>query len=132
MLEGKKILIVEDEERTLKSYKYKFSTREEVSKVIVKYAVNPQEAKNIIENDHPDLIYLDLSLGESAIPEGIFMLREYAKRSNIIVVSGYGEQMATCLAIGAKGFLLKPFDFIKMIEEGEKVLKINASIEQRK
>ena len=126
-----KILIVEDDERAVKSYKFKFSTRDEVSKVLVKYAVNAQEAMNIIKNDSPDLIYLDLSLGESTNPEGLEILKEYSKKFNIIVISGFSEYMDECLVLGAKWYITKPIDFIKMMQTGEDVLNLKTQIQQR-
>ena len=130
LLEGKKVLIVEDEPGAIRSYKFKFSEMEEVSKVIFKIAINAKEAREIIETDHPDLIYLDLRLGESKNPEGLEILKEYSKKYNIIIVSGFDEYEDECLAMGAKGYIVKAFDFLKAMEDGEKILN-STSTQQR-
>lgn len=127
MLDGKVILVIEDEKDTLDSYKFKFSTRPELKNIKVNFATNLLEARTQIEKLSPEVVFLDLSLGESAIPEGIFLLKEYGTKYNFVVVSGYKDQMTSCLSLGAKGFVAKPFEFMKMIEEGEKIFKSNAS-----
>lgn len=132
MLEGKKVLIVEDDIRALNNYKFNFSEMEELAQVLFKYAVNSKETIAILENDHPDLVYLDLRLGESKNPEGLDILKRYSDKFNIIVVSGFSEYEAQCMAFGAKGYITKPIlDFIKMLEEGEKVLNLKTSTQQR-
>jgi CheY-like chemotaxis protein len=132
MLEGKKVLIVEDDIRAMNNYKFNFSEMEELAQIIFQYAVNSKETIAILENDPPDLIYLDLSLGESRNPEGMDILKRYSGRFNIIVVSGFGEYEAQCMVLGAKGYITKPIlDFITMLEEGEKVLNLKTSPQQR-
>jgi response regulator of citrate/malate metabolism len=122
MLEGKKILIVDDELQIIESHKNKFKFRAQVNKAIPLFATTAEEAKRIMLSESPDLIYLDLSLGESKNPDGIEILREFAKTYSIVVVTGHGEYEQECLALGAKGYLVKPIDFNKMMEEGDKIL----------
>ena len=64
MLDGKKVLIVEDEVNMIESFKYKFKYKPIVKNVIPLYAKDIVEAENIITNESPDLIFLDLSLAE--------------------------------------------------------------------
>ena len=122
MLEGKKILFVDDEELLLESHKNKFNNRPAVNKVIVFYAITAQEADKIIKRESLDLIYLDLSLGESDVPDGLELLKRYAKSHKIIIISGHEEYRDECLAVGAKGYLVKPMEFNRMMEEGNKIL----------
>lgn len=131
MLDGKKILIVEDDARAVKNYKFNFSEMDELAQVSVKYAVNSKEAIDIIKIDHPDLIYLDLSLGETRNPEGLDILKQYSKEFNIIIVSGFDEYEAQCMALGAKGYITKPIDFVAMLEDGERILNSITSAQQR-
>jgi len=131
MLDGKKILIVEDDVRAVKNYKFNFSEMDELAQVSVKYAVNSKEATDIIKTDHPDLIYLDLSLGETRNPEGLDILKQYSKEFNIIIVSGFDEYEAQCMALGAKGYITKPIDFVAMLEDGERILNSTTSAQQR-
>ena len=60
------------------------------------------------------------------------ILKRYSGKFNIIVVSGFGEYEAQCMVLGAKGYITKPIlDFITMLEEGEKVLNLKTSPQQR-
>ena len=132
MLEGKNVLIVEDDIRAMNNYKFNFSEMEELAQTTFKYAVNSKETIAILESDHPDLIFLDLSLGESRNPEGMDILKQYSEKFNIIIVSGFGEYETQCMVLGAKGYIVKPImDFIKMLEEGERVLNLKTSPQQR-
>jgi len=131
MLEGRKILIVEDDIRSVKNYKFNFSEMNELAQVSVQYAVSSKEAISIIKSDNPDLIYLDLSLGESRNPEGLEILKQYSNEFNIIIVSGFDEYEDQCMALGAKGYIIKPIDFIKMLEDGERILNLKTSTQQR-
>lgn len=132
MLEGKKVLIVEDDMRAVNNYKFNFSEMEELAQAKFEYAVNSKETIAILENDNPDLVYLDLSLGESRNPEGLDILKRYSEKFNIIVVSGFDEYKSQCMVLGARGYIVKPIlDFIKMLEEGERVLNLKTSPQQR-
>ena len=134
MLEGKKVLIIEDEQKLLESYKFKIENRDEFTQIKAFFADNVFVAKDIIEKEKPDLIFLDLSLGESPQPLGLMLLHEYAKKFNIIVISGYSEHMAGCLLEGAKGFLVKSTpeaEFMKMMEKGEMVLQTQGVLKQK-
>jgi DNA-binding NtrC family response regulator len=122
MLEGKKILLVDDELQIIESHKNKFKFRPLVNKAIPFFATTAQEARNILLKESPDLTYLDLSLGENRNPDGLEILKDLGKSYNIIIVTGHGEYEQECLSLGAKGYLVKPVDFNKMMEEGEKIL----------
>jgi len=124
MFEGKKILIIEDEKQMIESYQHKFKYKPMLSQAIPYYAQNVAEAVSVIEKEKPDIIYLDLSLGDSSTPEGFEILKKYGKLYNIIVVSGYVDYEQECLALGAKSYMVKnALDFIKMMEQGDKLLK---------
>ena len=122
MLEGKKVLIVEDEVDMVTSFKYKFKYRASVKNVIPFFALNISEADNTIQKENPDLTYLDLSLCESSLPDGLEILKKYGKTHNIIVVSGYVNYEDECRALGAKDYIVKPIEFDNMMERGEKIL----------
>ena len=122
MLEGKKILFVEDEVDMLTSLKYKFKYMEEVRKVIPLFALNLAEGDNMIQKENPDLTYLDLCLCENNSPNGLELLKKYGKSHNIIVVSGYVNYEDECLGLGAKGYIVKPIKFNDIMATGEKIL----------
>jgi DNA-binding NtrC family response regulator len=131
MLDGKKVLMVDDEEKVIKSFKFKFKERDDSKNIIALFALNAAEAKSLIESENPDLVFLDLSLGESKTPEGLEILKEYAQKFNIIVLSGYSDYSDQCMAMGAKGYLVKPMLFDKLLQEGEKVLSENQTTQKR-
>ena len=122
MLDGKKVLLVEDDDRVVSSYKFKFENMDELSTIKPFFAVNAKEAVDAINRENPDLVLLDLSLGDSAIPEGLLIVKEYANKFNIIVVSGYDEYKKQCLDLGVKGYVVKPFNLKNTLQLGEDIL----------
>jgi CheY-like chemotaxis protein len=122
MLNGKRLLIIEDDLRAVANFKFYFSEMDELTEVSVLFAVSFEEAVGILDNGVFDLVYLDLSLGNSKNPAGLDILEKYSKIFNIVVVSGFNDYEGKCLALGAKGFITKPVDINKMLLEGEKIL----------
>ena len=106
-MEGARILIVEDDAsvakelgRGLRAYGYD-----------VDYAVSSDEAIDLAQSVKPDLILIDVALGEG--PNGITLARTIATRMNIPIVflSAYSADALIDEAVraGAAGYIVKPF-----------------------
>ncbi|HLR15912.1 MAG TPA: response regulator [Bacillota bacterium] len=91
---------------------------------IVGKAENGQEAVEIYKKEQPDLVTMDITM---PVMNGIDAIKEicaYDPQAKIIVCSAMGQQKVVVEAIdeGAKDFIVKPFDEIRVIETVRNVL----------
>ncbi|ACI16989.1 chemotaxis protein CheY [Coprothermobacter proteolyticus DSM 5265] len=87
-------------------------------------ASNGQEALVLYEKVKPDLVTLDITMPEM---DGIQTLKELLKMdpsANVIMVTAMGQQQLVIEAIqvGAKDFVVKPFQPDRLIEAVRKAL----------
>jgi two-component system chemotaxis response regulator CheY len=84
-------------------------------------ASNGQEALDQFAKEKPDLVLLDIIMPEM---DGIKVLKKIGQEGKIIVVSAVGQESMVEQAkkLGAKGYVIKPFENAKVIEEVNKVL----------
>lgn len=74
-------------------------------------ARTPQAAIDYIRHNRPELVFLDISLGEEATMTGIDVLkavRETTPESKIVMVSAYGHFRQEAIANGAYEYINKP------------------------
>lgn len=73
---------------------------------------DPQEAVERIERKPPDLVLLDLMMPVLNGFDVLELLRDYAPRIPVLVVTGVDDrdQMLRALALGARDYLTKPVD----------------------
>lgn len=91
-------------------------------------AATKEEAIDIYNTNKPDIVILDLNVSEVE-REGINILSEIMKidsNAHVIIASavGYEAVKDECLALGAKGYIKKPFEteeLLKALEEYSKV-----------
>ncbi len=85
-------------------------------------AGNGKETLEIQEREKPGLILLDLIMPEV---DGMEVLKKIGRTTNILVVSAVGQEklIEEAKSYGALGFVVKPFDSSKVIEEIKKILK---------
>jgi DNA-binding NtrC family response regulator len=120
MIGGKKILFVEDEVIINEMLNRYFSLREELKGAKIFFAKNVQQCLELLENEKPTLMFLDLDLDDSSPPSGFKILKDYKDKLKIVIVTGYGECKEQCLNSGAFMFLTKPIkreDYIKIIPD---------------
>lgn len=91
---------------------------------IVAEASNGLEAISLFLQHSPDLITLDITMPEM---DGITALKEiksYKSDSKIIMVSAMGQQsfVIEAITLGARDFIVKPFDKDRVAEAVKKVL----------
>jgi two-component system chemotaxis response regulator CheB len=105
----KKVLIVDDSKSIHKLLKRIISASEKIE--VMATALNPQEAKKIIENERPDLITLDIHMPGM---NGVEFLKTYLKNTGIptVMISSVsikeGPLVLEALANGAVTYIQKP------------------------
>jgi two-component system, chemotaxis family, chemotaxis protein CheY len=79
-------------------------------------AENGKEALEKIESEKPDLVLLDIIMPEMG---GMDVIKQVGKETNIIVISAVGQDKVVeeAKTSGAKGYIVKPFDNKKVLEE---------------
>ena len=122
MLEGKRILVAEDDKDVLEMYQDFFSLHKNTRNSVFSYTHNVKTTTEALENNEYDLVLLDLGLEDFIPPPGLAILKEYAKRikAKIVVISAYGEFKDECLSYGAAQFLPKPIELSSIIEAFQK------------
>jgi DNA-binding response OmpR family regulator len=113
----KKILIGEDERPMAKALELKLNSVGFEAKAVF----NGNEVIEELTTNKYDLLLLDLIMPKLG---GLEVIREAGKEQNIIVVSAVGQDNVVKEAkdLGAKGYIVKPFDNKQVIEEINKVL----------
>jgi DNA-binding response OmpR family regulator len=86
-----------------------------------------REALDLIDQEHPDLVLLDIRMGEMS---GVDVLRELRQRHNavkVVMVSGLEEDQVVqeTTVLGALAFIHKPL----ILEELEKVVTRQFSVQ---
>ncbi len=112
---SKKILIVDDEKEIVSIMRKKI----QAAGYEVSVAYNGQEALEIAQREHPHLILTDVVM---PVMDGFAFYNELKKSEDIshipvIVATAYGTTENLFRDLGAKDFLVKPFDAQKMLEK---------------
>ena len=106
-MEGKKILIVEDDDFLLQMY----STKLELEGFKVFEAINGLQGLKVAQKEKPDLILLDLNLPELNGFEVLSQLKRDEETSNIrvLILTNYSqkEDIDRCLELGADDYYSK-------------------------
>ena len=123
----KKILIVDDSlfmRSVLKDILSKLNDEHQIIE-----AGSGATALEIFKKEKPDLILLDIIMpgGEE---EGIQVLQKIMKNNSkikIIMISAVGQDLIVqkCKRLGAKDFIMKPFDKEQIVKTAEKWLNMN-------
>lgn len=107
----KKVLIVDDS-----SYMRMFVRKiiEKDGLCITFEASTKEEAIEIFKNEKPNVVTVDLNMSEFRM-DGVAVLAEIMEinpEAVVIIISavGYEHVKDECMALGAKGYLRKPFD----------------------
>ncbi|MDT8719244.1 response regulator [Clostridium sp. 19966] len=84
-------------------------------------ASNEEEGIKLFENEKPDIVILDLNISDSTM-EGINVLTHIMKVSpetSVIIISAvrHEEIKQQCLELGAKSYIMKPFDTETLLKE---------------
>ena len=109
-----KLLIVDDEEKFLKSVAQRLSLKG----FDVVTAIDGRDAMLAAEQNLFDVALLDLQLPGIDGTKVLKLLKERHKYLEIIILTGHGSVTSAveCTRLGAFDYLEKPFDFDKLIE----------------
>ena len=112
---SKRVLVVDD---SLYMQSIIKSTLEEAGYEVVGLAANGESAVDMALETEPDIITLDNILPDMLGLDVIKVLKEENVSSKILMVSAVGQQSVinTGLALGADGYLVKPFTGEQLIE----------------
>ncbi len=121
-----KVLLVDDEREFVQTLSERLTLRDMGSAV----AQDGESALKIIEEDHPEVIVLDLNMPGI---DGIEVLRRIKEKNpeiEVIILTGHGSEKdkEKCMALGAFGYIHKPYD-IELLTE--KLSAANAKFHQR-
>lgn len=89
-------------------------------------AANATEGMRMYQEKRPDIVFLDLDMPEVS---GLTMLRSLKQKDRdafIVIVSGESkvENVKEALKLGAKGFIVKPYNMAKITAMLDKVLNL--------
>ena len=122
--QGPVVLIVDDDERVREYVRVNL----EMEGYAVREAGNAEEGLGVLEEVSPDLILLDVMMPEV---DGWEMLRRVQQRHGVgaipvVMFSGkVNEQSAAeATALGAQGFVGKPFDPQQLIDRAKQILPV--------
>jgi two-component system NtrC family sensor kinase len=124
-MSGEKILVVDDRKENL-LFLADSVLRSEGYEVIT--AMDGRQALDKALNENPDLIITDLRMPRMDGLEMMAALRKAGANVSVILTTFYGSEQAAIEAfrLGAKDYIVKPYDVAEMLESVERAL-----IEQR-
>ncbi len=84
-------------------------------------AENGKEAEEVYKKENPKLVLLDIIMPEQ---DGIETLKQLGKKANVIMITAVGQEAIISQAklLGAKGYIVKPFQPKQILSEIKKVL----------
>jgi len=118
---SKSVLIVDDTNFMRKMLRDLISEHYEV----IGEAENGKECLEMMEEHDPDLITLDVIMPEMDGLEALPKIKEKNDSQKVIMVTSVGqhEKVTEAMKKGATGYIIKPFDEEKVLEEIEKAFE---------
>jgi DNA-binding response OmpR family regulator len=124
---GQKLLIVDDEAHIRMLIEQTLEDLEDEG-VELLFAENGEEALNIIRQEEPDLVFLDVMMPKM---NGMEVCQKVKKELNllhvyIILLTAKGQEVdrQKGLDMGADRYMTKPFDPDEMLSIAEEILKL--------
>jgi len=123
-----KILVVDDEPDITASFQSFFGRRG----FLVNTAASGKDALDIIKTSRPDLVFLDLTLPEMHGKEVLKELREFDKKTKVIIVTGHAleseDEDKEFQSLGISAYLNKPIVLEELAGIVESVLENKFSL----
>ena len=123
MSKNQKTILIVDDEPEIRGLMQEILTEEGYLTFAVK---NAKEAQNIIIDNPPDLVYLDIWMPQI---DGITLLKKWSETSQlnfpVIMISGHAtiETAVEATRLGAFDFIEKPLSIENLVASAEKALK---------
>ena len=120
-------IIIDDERLAREEVKRALSNYPEYR--IVGEASNAYDAANLIEKEHPDLIFLDIHMPEKS---GFDLLEELAVVPKVVFTTAYDQYAVKAFEVNALDYLVKPLRDERFAVTIEKIQAEFSKIEARK
>ncbi|WP_456376279.1 LytR/AlgR family response regulator transcription factor [Lutibacter sp.] len=113
------ILLVDDELDALEALEWKL--KKYINNVEITLCDSPVKAIEIINNEKPDVVFLDIQMPEM---DGFAMLEKLKNRDfNLIFTTAHDEFALRAIKVSAIDYLLKPVDKDELLASMEKIKK---------
>lgn len=113
------ILLVDDENDALEALEWKLNNY--IKNVVVKTCNSPIKAIEIINNEKPDVVFLDIQMPEM---DGFTMIEKVQNRDfNLIFTTAHDEFALKAIKVSAIDYLLKPVDKDELLAAMDKIKK---------
>jgi two-component system LytT family response regulator len=116
-----KVIIVDDERSSREELKRALKIYEDF--ILIGEAENADDAKDLIETEMPDLIFLDIQMPEKS---GFDLLESLDNAPAVLFTTAYNEYAVQAFEVNALDYLLKPIReerFVKAIEKIRNTIK---------
>ncbi|MFK5958063.1 MAG: LytTR family DNA-binding domain-containing protein [Lutibacter sp.] len=111
------ILLVDDEKDALEALEWKLNNY--VKNVKITTCNSPVKAIDIINNEKPDVVFLDIQMPEM---DGFTMIEKVKNRDfNLIFTTAHDEFALKAIKVSAIDYLLKPIDKDELLASMEKI-----------
>ncbi len=116
-----KAILIDDEAHVRSDVAKKIATNFNDKITIIAEANSVATAKKTIEEKKPDLIFLDVDLGDGT---GFDVLKNTLyKDFEVIFITGYDKHALKAIKVGALDYILKPIDEIEFVEAVNKAIE---------
>lgn len=119
-----KVLIIDDAKFMRKTLSMLF---EKNNFTVVGMAENGKEGVELYKETSPDLVTLDITMPVMGGLEALEQIIQYDPNANVIMCSAMGQQklVVEAIELGAKDFIVKPFDEKRVMETVHNILRSN-------
>lgn len=120
-----KILVVDDEKEICEITR-DFLNRKNYTCLL---ANTQEQALELVKNEHPQLVMLDVCLGDASGIDVLTRIKELDKNIKVVMVTGLGDEqtLQDAKACGADDFITKPFTASFLVDFLEKKLNFQSS-----
>lgn len=121
-----KVLIVDDEPLARDELHYLLEQNKQVD--AINEADGVMQAKEAINKNHPDLVFLDIQLGDGS---GMTFAKQLKKQPDcpyIVFATAYDQYALDAFEANAVDYVLKPFEQDRINETIERVAKLNSAV----
>ncbi len=84
-------------------------------------AGNGKEAEEVYKKENPNLVLLDIIMPEQ---DGIATLKNLGAKANVVMITAVGQEamISQAKSLGARGYIVKPFQPKQILSVLEKIL----------